>query len=58
MSKQKQPKPEPEKLCYECGKAIIGHYEYVRTKRKTDIYICEKCKSEIFRRKSERSLVK
>lgn len=34
MSKQKQPKPEPERLCYECGKAIVGSYEYVKTKRR------------------------
>ena len=34
----KQVKADDAKICYLCGELIVGDYEYVRTKRRTEMY--------------------
>lgn len=48
--KSKTAKAEDVKICDLCGEMIVGDYEYVRTKRRTELYFhkgmsCRKEKS-------------
>lgn len=38
MKKNKQKKQAEVKTCALCGREIFGDYEYVKTKRKTEMY--------------------
>lgn len=44
----KQVKADDAKICYLCGELIVGDYEYVRTKRRTEMYFHKgmKCRKE------------
>lgn len=38
------PKTSAPKICRECNKEILGDdYQYTKTKRGTEIFICGKC---------------
>lgn len=39
---------EDGRTCYECGRDIVGEYDYVRTRRGTELYFCKgmKCKKK------------
>lgn len=32
-------KPEDVRICSLCGEMILGEYDYIRTRRKTELYI-------------------
>ena len=49
MKKNKQSeqaKAEDVRICALCGRTIIGDYDYVRTRRRTEMYFCKgmKCR--------------
>lgn len=39
---------EDGKTCHKCGRDIVGEYDYVRTRRGTELYFCKgmKCKKK------------
>jgi len=39
--KKKELAPDDAKLCANCGKVLIGEYDYVKTKRGTEMYFCK-----------------
>lgn len=47
-NRMKPARVEDVKICALCGKMIIGDYDYVRTRRRTELYFCKsmKCKEE------------
>ena len=38
---KKELAPDDAKLCANCGKMLIGEYDYVKTKRGTEMYFCK-----------------
>lgn len=43
-SKEKKEKKEPERICYVCGKPIVGEEpEYIKARRMTEIYLHRRC---------------
>lgn len=42
----KKAKAEDAKICHLCGELIVGDYDYVRTRRGTQMYFCKgmKCR--------------
>ena len=42
----KQAKAEDVRICALCGRTIIGDYDYVQTRRRTNMYFCKgmKCR--------------
>ncbi|SHK30837.1 hypothetical protein SAMN02745243_02667, partial [Hespellia stercorisuis DSM 15480] len=48
-SKKNEPASEEDvRVCSICGRTIIGGYEYIRTRRKTEMYFCKgmRCRKE------------
>ena len=47
MNKKTSTKKEPSqtniKICYRCNREIFGEFEYIKTKRRTEIYLCKEC---------------
>jgi len=42
MKKKKEnPKKNEVHICSYCGREIIGDYEYIKTKRGTELYFCK-----------------
>lgn len=39
--KKRELAPDDAKLCANCGKMLIGEYDYVKTKRGTEMYFCK-----------------
>ena len=39
--KKKEQTSDDEKLCANCGKMLIGEYDYLKTKRRTEMYFCK-----------------
>lgn len=44
--KKEKPKKNEVHICSSCGREIIGDFEYVKTKRGTELYFCKdmRCK--------------
>lgn len=42
----KKARAEDAKICHLCGELIVGDYDYVRTRRGTQMYFCKgmKCR--------------
>ncbi|BCK01626.1 hypothetical protein [Anaerocolumna chitinilytica] len=48
--KKKPELKEPEvKICSYCGIEVIGSYQYIKTKRGSELYICSKCVNEVMK---------
>jgi hypothetical protein len=41
MGKKEKPKKNEVHICSSCGREIIGDYEYIKTKRGTELYFCK-----------------
>lgn len=44
--KKEKPKKNEVHICFSCGREIIGDFEYIKTKRGTELYFCKdmRCK--------------